>query len=132
MVCRWIGNVTRLTKIYSMRYLESLVPQCLTLAFGTINPLDSMVLLTQERRLLLLMCLASPVNQVLICTFHTWAIPPMELVSSLAFGFGSGTTNTKVKDRKESFDYQFFTSGGIDCIINENQQDTGKLDAYAD
>jgi hypothetical protein len=48
------------------------------------------------------------------------------------FGWGSGTTNTKVKGRAESFDQQYFSSGGIDFIINQNQEDGGKLDSYSD
>lgn len=48
------------------------------------------------------------------------------------FGFGSGTTNTKVKGRQESFDQQYFSSGGIDFIIIENSLDGGQLDTYSD
>jgi hypothetical protein len=46
------------------------------------------------------------------------------------FGFGLGTTNTKVKGRQESFDQQYFSSGGIGFVIDLNPQDSGQLDTY--
>jgi hypothetical protein len=49
------------------------------------------------------------------------------------FGWGLGpNNNTKVKGRAESFDQQYFSSGGIDFIINQNTEDGGKLDTYSD
>jgi hypothetical protein len=46
------------------------------------------------------------------------------------FGFGLRTTNTKVKGRQESFDQQYFSSGGIGFVIDLNPQDSGQIDTY--
>jgi hypothetical protein len=44
------------------------------------------------------------------------------------FGFDRATTNFKVKGRAELFDHQYFLSGGIDFIVNQNSEDGSKLD----
>jgi hypothetical protein len=52
--------------------------------------------------------------------------------ATFKFGLGSGTSNTTVRGRGEVFDQQYFTSGGIDFILDPNPEDGGTLDSYSD
>jgi len=47
------------------------------------------------------------------------------------FGFGTGLVPAKVKGR-ELFDQQYFASGGIDFILDENPGDGGVLSTVYD
>lgn len=55
------------------------------------------------------------------------------------FGLGSGTSSTNTANTtnttlsgREVFDQQYFTSGGLDFILDPNPEDSGTLDTYGD